>query len=106
MLWLGCRHNTIQEAQLMKRKENVSWWMGTGQRTWFPHLEAWLASPLTEQEQRLVTSRALVHREHAGPQSASRQWRGRPLKEREARARSCVATAVVGYPPPGLCCTR
>ena len=84
----------------MKRKENVSWWMGTGQRTWFPHLEAWLASPLTEQEQRLVTIRALVHREHAGPQSASRQWRGRPLKEREARARSCVATAVVGYPPP------
>src|SRR5712692_2487293 len=82
----------------MKRTETVSWLMGTGQRTLFPHREACLASPLTGQEKRLVTILALVHREHSGPKSASRQGRGRPLKEREASARSWVATAVLGAP--------
>jgi hypothetical protein len=82
----------------MKLKEQVSWFMGTVQRTLCPHLEACLAAPLTEQDKRLVTILALVHREHSGPKSASRQWRGRPLKEREAIARSLVAKAVVGYP--------
>src|SRR5882672_9238926 len=98
MILLGCRHNTIEEAQLMKLKEKVSWLMGTVQRTLFPHLEACLAAPLTEQEKRLVKILALVHRENYVPKSASRQWRGRPLKEREAIARSCVAKAVLGYP--------
>jgi len=82
----------------MKLKETVSWLMGTVQRTLFPHLEECLASPLTGQEKRLVTILELVHRENYGPKSASRQWRGRPIKEREAIARSCVAKAVLGYP--------
>ena len=63
MIWLGCRHNTIEEAQLMKLTEKVSWWMGRVQRTLFPHLEACLASPLTTQDKRLVTILALVQRE-------------------------------------------
>jgi hypothetical protein len=82
----------------MKLKEKVSWLMGTVQRTLFPHLEACLAAPLTAQEKRLVTILALVHRENSVPKSASRQWLGRPIKEREAIARSFVAKAVLGYP--------
>lgn len=82
----------------MKLKETVSWLMGTVQRTLFPHLEECLAAPLTAQEKRLVTILELVHRENYVPKSASRQWLGRPIKEREAIARSFVAKAVLGYP--------
>src|SRR5712691_7848626 len=98
MILLGCRHNPLKEAQPMKRKEKVSWLMGTVQRTLLPHLEDCLASPLTEQEKRLVKILALVHRENYVPKSSSRQWRGRPSKEREAIARSFVAKAVWGDP--------
>jgi hypothetical protein len=48
----------------MKLTENVSWLMGTVQRTWFPHRDACLAAPLTAQEKRLGTILALVPREH------------------------------------------
>ncbi len=82
----------------MKLKETVSWLMGTVQRTLFPHLEECLASPLTAQEKRLVKILELVHIENYVPKSASRQWLGRPIKEREAIARSFVAKAVLGYP--------
>jgi len=82
----------------MKLTEKVSWLMGTVQRTLFPHRAACLAAPLTAQAKRLVKILALVHREHDGPKSASRQWLGRPLKAREALARACVAKAVLGYP--------
>ena len=82
----------------MKLKENISWLMGTVQRSLFPHLEACLAAPLTAQEKRLVTILELVHIEKYVPKSASRQWLGRPIKEREAIARSFVAKAVLGYP--------
>ena len=78
----------------MKLKEKVSWLMGTVQRSVFPHLDACFVSPLTEQEKRLVTILELVHRETYVPKSASRQWLGRPIKEREAIARSFVAKAV------------
>lgn len=47
----------------MKLKENISWLMGTVQRSVFPHLEVCLATPLTAQEKRLVTILELVHRE-------------------------------------------
>ncbi len=82
----------------MKLKEKVSWLMGTVQRTLFPHLEDCLDSPLTEQEKRLVKILELVQIEKYVPKSASRQWLGRPIKEREAIARSFVAKAVLGYP--------
>lgn len=82
----------------MQLTEKVSWLMGTVQRMLFPHLEECLASPLTAQEKRLVKILELVHIENYVPKSASRQWRGRPLKEREAIARSFVAKAVLGYP--------
>ena len=82
----------------MKLKEKISWLMGTGQRSVFPHREACLAAPLTAQEKRLVKILELVQREQYVPKSASRQWLGRPIKEREAIARSFVAKAVLGYP--------
>jgi len=82
----------------MKLKEKVSWLMGTVQRSLLPHLDECLVSPLTEQEKRLVKILELVHREKYVPKSASRQWLGRPIKEREAIARSFVAKAVWGYP--------
>ena len=82
----------------MKLKEKVSWLMGTVQRTLFPHLAECLDAPLTAQEKRLVKILELVHIEQYVPKSASRQWLGRPLKEREAIARAFVAKAVLGYP--------
>ena len=82
----------------MKLKEKVSWLMGTVQRTLFPHLEDCLDSPLTAQEKRLVKILELVQIEKYVSRSASRQWRGRPIKEREAIARSFVAKAVLRYP--------
>lgn len=82
----------------MKLKEKISWLMGTVQRSLFPHLEACLAAPLTAQEKRLVKILELVQIEQYVPKSASRQWLGRPIKEREAIARSFVAKAVLGYP--------
>src|SRR5713101_5908792 len=103
MILLGCRHNPLKEAQPMKRTENVSWLMGTVQRTLLPHREDCLASPLTEQEKRLVKILALVHRENYVPKSSSRQWRGRPSKERDAIARSFVAKAVWGGSAHQVC---
>ena len=82
----------------MKLKEKVSWLMGTVQRTLFPHRDECLAAPLTAQEKRLVNILELVRIENSVPKSASRQWLGRPIKEREAIARSFVAKAVLGYP--------
>jgi hypothetical protein len=98
MIELGCCYNALQEAQPRKLKEKVSWLMGTVQRTLFPHLAECLAAPLTAQEKRLGQILELVHRENYVPKSASRQWLGRPRKEREALARAFVAKAVLGYP--------
>lgn len=81
----------------MKLKDNVSWLMGKVQRSLFSHLDECLVSPLTEQEKRLVKVLELVLVEKYVPKSASTQWFGRPIKEREAIARSFVAKAVFGY---------
>jgi Transposase DDE domain/Transposase domain (DUF772) len=97
MIVLGCHHNAIEETQPMKLKEKVSWLMGTVQRSLFPLLDECLVSPLTEEEKRLVKILELVHIEQYVPKNASRQWLGRPIKEREAIARSFVAKAVLQY---------
>lgn len=81
----------------MKLKEKVSWLMGTIQQNLFPHLDECLASPLTDQEKRLVKILELVQIEKHVPKSTARQWLGRPIKEREAIARSFVAKAVYRY---------
>lgn len=81
----------------MKLKEKISWLMGTVQQSLFPHLDECLPVPLTEPEKHLVKILELIQIETFVPISASRQWLGRPIKEREATARAFVAKAVMRY---------
>ncbi|MDY0172978.1 MAG: transposase [Candidatus Cloacimonadaceae bacterium] len=81
----------------MKLKERISWLMGTLQQSLFPHLDECLPAPLTEQEERLVKILELVKIEKYVPNSADRQLLGRPIKERDAIARSFLAKAVLRY---------
>jgi hypothetical protein len=82
----------------MKLGQAVSWLMGNLQRSLFPHLEECWQMPLTEKEQRLVSILEIVRVEKHIPKSASSQWLGRKLSEREAIARSFVAKAVYSHP--------
>ena len=82
----------------MKLGQAVSWLMGTLQRSLFPNLEECWQRPLTEREQRLVSILEIVQVEKHIPKSASSQWLGRKLSEREAIARSFVSKAVYGHP--------
>lgn len=81
----------------MKLKERISWLMGTVQQSLFPHLDECLPIPLTEREKHLVKILELIQIEKHVPVTASRQWLGRPIKEREAIARAFVAKAVLKY---------
>jgi hypothetical protein len=81
----------------MKLKERISWLMGTVQKSLFPHLDECLPTPLTEGEKHLIKILELIQIEKHVPVSASRQWLGRPIKEREAIARAFVAKAVLNY---------
>lgn len=81
----------------MKLKAKISWLMGTVQKSLFPHLDECLPTPLTEPEKQLVKILELIQIEKHVPVSASRQWLGRPIKEREAIARAFVAKAVLKY---------
>ena len=81
----------------MKLKERISWLMGTVQQSLFPHLDECLPVPLTEREKHLVKILELIEVEKFVPNSASRQWLGRPIKEREAIARAFIAKAVCKY---------
>jgi len=81
----------------MKLKERISWLMGTVQQSLFPHLDECLPVPLTEREKHLVKILELIQVEKFVPNCASRQWLGRPIKEREAIARAFIAKAVCKY---------
>jgi hypothetical protein len=81
----------------MKLKERISWLMGTVQQSLFPHLDECLAAPLTEREKHLVKILELIQIEKFVPTTASRQWLGRPIKEREAIARAFIAKTVLNY---------
>lgn len=81
----------------MKLKERISWLMETVQQSLFPHLDECLATPLTEREKHLVKILELIQIEKFVPVSASRQWMGRPIKERAAIARAFIAKAVLNY---------
>jgi len=81
----------------MKLKNKISWLMETVQQSLFPHLDECLPLPLTEPEKHLVKILELVQIEKYVPVSASKQWLGRPIKEREALARAFIAKAVLKY---------
>lgn len=63
----------------------------------FPHLDECLPEPLTEREKHLIKILELIQIEKYVPVTASRQWLGRPIKERESIARAFVAKAVLKY---------
>jgi len=79
----------------MKLKDRISWLMETVQQSLFPHLDECLPLPFTEPEKHLVKILELVQIEKHVPVKASRQWLGRPLKEREALARAFIAKVVL-----------
>lgn len=79
----------------MKLRERVSWLMDTIQQNLFPHLDECLPIPLTEQEQRVVKIIELVKVERHIQNHSNCRWIGRPLKEREAIARSFVVKAIL-----------
>ena len=82
----------------MKLMQAVSRVMGNLQRSLFPRIEECWQRPLIEKEKQLVTILEIVQVERHIPKSASHQWLGRKLSEREAIARSFVAKAVYGHP--------
>jgi len=82
----------------VKLSKAISWLVQGLQQVLFPELEEWWQSPLTEKEQQLISILELVQVEKFVPRSASTQWLGRKLLDRQAIARSFVAKAVKGYP--------
>ena len=80
----------------MKLKDKISWIMGRLQRSLFPILEEYCASPLTEQEKHLIKVLEIIEIEKHIP--SNRQWMGRPAAERRTIARCFVAKAVFRYP--------
>jgi len=82
----------------MKLAQAVSRLTGNLQRSLFPRLEECWQGPLTVRERQLVSILEIVQVEKHVPKSASRQWLGRKLRERESIARSFVAKAVYGHP--------
>jgi len=82
----------------MKLRERISWLMDTIQQSLFPHLDECLPTPLTEQDKRLSKILELVKIETHITNCANHQWLGRPIKEREAIARSFIAKAVFQFP--------
>jgi hypothetical protein len=82
----------------MKLGQAVSRLMGNLQRSLFPLLEECWQGSLSEKERQLVSILEIVQVEKHVPKSASRQWLGRKLRERESIARSFVAKAVYGHP--------
>lgn len=82
----------------MKLKGKISWLVCRVQRSLFPHLNECFATPLTSQEQRLVTILEIVEVERYVPKNAASQWLGRKPLEREALARAFVAKALYRIP--------
>lgn len=78
----------------MKLVDKISWLMGRVQRSLFPHLNQCLSTPLTEQEERLVSILELVQVEGYTPKNISNiQYPGRKPLDRQALARAFVAKA-------------
>jgi hypothetical protein len=82
----------------VKLGKAISWLLGSLQQGLFPQLEECWQTSLTDKEQQLVSILELAQVEAFVPRSASDQWLGRKLRERESIARSFVAKAVYGYP--------
>ena len=74
----------------MKPTVKISWLMGRVQKSLFLHLNECFNTPLTEQEQRLVSILESVQVEKYASKSATRHWRGRKPLDRQSLAREFV----------------
>ena len=82
----------------MKLRDKISWLMGRVQRSLFPHLNQCLVTPLTEQEERLVSILEIVRVERYVSRTITRfRYPGRKLLDRQALARAFVAKACYRY---------
>ncbi|MBU1565319.1 MAG: transposase [Proteobacteria bacterium] len=78
----------------MKLRDKISWLMGRVQRSLFPHLNQCLTTPLTEQEERLVSILEILQVERYVSKTNTRfRYPGRKLLDRQALARAFVAKA-------------
>ena len=78
----------------MKLTDTISWLMGRVQRSLFPHLNQCLPTPLTEQEERLVSILEIVQIERYVPRNiVNYRYPGRNPLHRQALARAFVAKA-------------
>ena len=83
----------------MKLTDKISWLMGRVQRSLFPHLNQCLTTPLTEQEERLVSILEIVQVERHVPRNITRfRYPGRNPLDRQALARAFVAKAIYRHP--------
>jgi hypothetical protein len=83
----------------MKLSDKISWLMGRVQRSLFPHLNQCLPTPLTAQEERLVSILEIVQVEQHVPRVVRRYcYPGRKPRDRQACARSFVAKALYRHP--------
>ena len=83
----------------MKVVEKVSWLMGRVQENLFPHLNGCLKTPLTAQEERLVSILEIMQVERHVPKTVSRyRWPGRNPHNRASLARAFVAKALYRHP--------
>ncbi|MFA7260667.1 MAG: transposase [Aeromonas bestiarum] len=83
----------------MKLKEKISWLMGRVQWSLFPHLTQCLKTPLTAQEERLVSILEIVQIERHVPKNVPHyRWPGRNPLDRQGMARAFVAKALYRHP--------
>jgi hypothetical protein len=83
----------------MKLTDKISWLMGRVQRSLFPHLNQCLTTPLTKQEERLVSILEILQVERHVPKNVTRyQYPGRKPHDRQCLARAFVAKALYRLP--------
>lgn len=82
----------------MKLKNKISWLMCRVQKSLFSHLNECFDTPLTEQEQRLVSILEIVQVEKYVSRCTTRCWRGRKPLDRQSMARAFVAKTLYRLP--------
>lgn len=83
----------------MKLIGKISWLMGRVQQSLFSHLNQCLRTPLTSQEERLVSILEIIQVEQHVPKIVSRyRWPGRTPLDRQSLARAFVAKALYRHP--------
>jgi len=83
----------------MKLTEKISWLMVRVQESLFPHLNQCVNTPLTSQEERLVSILEVVQVERHVPKNVPRyRWPGRKPLDRQSMARAFVAKSLYRHP--------